>query len=545
MTFLIVETTALRYAYRSDSGAWVLDGMNLHIGPGEYVLVCGASGAGKSTLCRTFNGLIPHFYGGVFQGEVRVAGVSTAAQSVADLFAQVGIVFQNPEAQLFNQTVEREIAFGLESLGLPRVEIKERIAHSAETVGIAGLLLRHPHELSGGEQQLASIAAVLALRPQLMVLDEPYANLDPVHVRRVRAALREIQRQGIAIVVSEHRLQHAVTDVGRMVVMAQGRIVLDGPPREVLVQDVEVYGLNLPLPVRIGRRLGLSPLPLDVAAVATADPAPPLPADLRPVSPAPPESGATPVLEVENLSFVQNGVSILSDVSFRLHAGECLAVVGANGAGKTTLLKQLNGLVRPTAGRVRVVGQDTDRTRVSEMARYVGVAFQNPNSQFFKLAVWDEIMVGAKALDRYDEAWLQELVQLLGLEPLLERAPYRLSEGEKKRVAFAAALAAQPAVLALDEPTAGQDWHFQRALADLLAALRAGGRAIVLATHDLAFAQKQAHRWLLLAGGQVVAEGPPAQVMADEAAMRRANLEPTQAVRLYSQSELVHEGTDA
>jgi energy-coupling factor transporter ATP-binding protein EcfA2 len=202
----MIEIDHIHYRYTSAGPSWVLEDLSLHIEPGEYVLICGASGSGKSTLCRTFNGLIPHFYGGVLEGKVWVAGLDTGMHPVSELFSHVAMIFQNPEAQLFNSSVERELAFGLESLGLPRDEIRQRVAESAEIAGISALLPRNPHQLSGGEQQLVIIAAALALHPQAIVLDEPYANLDPVNVRQVRNALREIHRRGTAIVLTEHRL---------------------------------------------------------------------------------------------------------------------------------------------------------------------------------------------------------------------------------------------------------------------------------------------------------------------------------------------------
>ena len=407
----VVETDRLGYAYRQEDANLALDGVDLRIAAGEYLLISGASGSGKSTLCRTFNGLIPHFYGGRLHGEVRIAGKPTSKQSVVDLFERVGMVFQNPEIQLFNSSVAREIAFGLESLGLPRADIQERIFTTAKMLNLSALLERNPQELSGGEQQLVAIAAVLAIAPQLLVLDEPYANLDPVSVRRVRAALKAIHQKGMGVVISEHRLPYTVPDVQRMVALHQGRIVLDGAPERLLAQNVERFGLELPLPVRAGRRLGLPRLPLSVEALQSLDLTSPLPADLKTVPPALPSAAADIVLEVERVSFDLNGAPILRDVSFTLRRGESLAIVGANGAGKTVLLKHLNGLYRPTRGQVRVMGQETCRVKVSQLARQVGIAFQNPNSQFFKLTVWDEILVGPKALGLYDEAWLRELVQ--------------------------------------------------------------------------------------------------------------------------------------
>ena len=528
-----LETEALRYAYRKQDDFWVINDIDLGVRQDEYLLICGASGSGKSTLCRTFNGLIPHFYGGKIDGDIRVAGKSTLNQSVGDLFMHVGMVFQNPETQLFNHTVTREIAFGLESMGLSQAEIHTRIHEVAESIEITDFLQRNPHELSGGEQQLVAIAAILSLRPQILVLDEPYANLDPINVRRVREALRSVLKQGIGVVVCEHRLALTVADTHRMLVLSNGGIELDGPPDALLNRSLESFGLEPPLSVRVGERMGLTPVALDIETLKSRVSNQSIPPDLKPDFPELHSIGAKRILEVEDITFAMDNCSILKNISFALHEGESIAIVGANGAGKTVLLKHLNGLYRPMTGNVRIMGKDTRAFKVSRLARHIGIAFQNPNSQFFKLNVWDEIATGAEALDCFDAEWLQDLIKLFRLEPLLKRAPFRLSGGEKKRVAFAAALAPKPMILALDEPTAGQDWYFRRALGSLLKELRDRGQAIILVTHDLSFAEQHAHRWLLMAEGRVVKEGTPWNVMSDKTAMEKAHLEPTDAFRLF------------
>ena len=528
-TAYYIETENLRYAYPKASGRRVLDGINLKLRPDEYVLLCGASGSGKSTLIRTFNGLIPHFYGGTLEGDVNIAGRSTRTSKVGELFKNIGMVFQNPEAQLFNRTVEREIAFGLESLGLTRSTIRRRIGDAVEHCGISALLDRNPHMLSGGEQQLVAMAGILAARPQVIVLDEPYANLDPHNVQRIRAVLRHLNQQGTGIMISEHRLALTAADVERMIVLYNGRVALSGLPRELFALDVEAYGLETPLAVKLGRHYRLSPLPLDMTALEAQLPT--HPGNGYPLPRSVPKSfiRTEVIMEAESLSYCVKDKSILQAISFALRRGECLAIVGANGAGKTTLLKHANGLCRPTTGCLRLKGNDTRKWKVSRQARHVGVAFQNPNSQFFKLTVQDEIQVGARALDCFDAGWLEKLVQLFRLQALLPQAPYRLSSGEKKRVAFAAALAAQPDILALDEPTAGQDFAFRSALRGLLFEMLSNGRAVLLVTQDLSFAEQVAHTWLLLAEGRAVAYGPPHQVMADTKAMQMAGLEPTDA----------------
>ncbi|MBI9086775.1 MAG: ATP-binding cassette domain-containing protein [Desulfobacterales bacterium] len=528
-SFIVADRVG--YAYGTGTRRRVLDGIDLTVGEDAYLLVSGRSGCGKSTLCRTFNGLIPHFYSGQLTGTVTVDGQSTAGLSVAQLFDRVGMVFQNPEAQLFNRSVAREIAFGLESLGLERGEIGRRIAEIAAAVGIGGLLERHPHSLSGGEQHLTAIAAILALRPRLLVLDEPFANLDPVNVRRMRLVLDRVSVQGCSLVVCEHRLGLTAPDAERMVVIDGGRIAAAGPPSEVLGTDVAAYGLEAPLAARASRRLGLAACHLDIEGLPLSDGAAGCLADLLP-SPAPAGRGGDPVLVVDGLAARVAGRQVLRDVNFGIGRGEVVALVGANGAGKTTLVRHLNGLVKPGHGRVVVAGKDTGRFATSVLARHIGIAFQNPNSQFFKLTVADEIRVAPRALGGEDEPWLAELARRLQLEDLMARAPFRLSSGEKKRVAFAAALASRPDVLVLDEPTAGQDAFFRRALAALLTHLAADGTAVLMVTHDLAFAERTAGRWLVLCDGTIAADSTPAAVMADAALLARSGLLRTDAACL-------------
>jgi len=382
------------------------------------------------------------------------------------------------------------------------------------------------------------------------VLDEPYASLDPQHVGQVRSVLRRIHQSldPPAILIAEHRLEHVAPDADRMLVMHRGRLVLDGSPGALLAQtrdtDLARYGLNLPPVVRAARALGWSETPLTVdewqaAAAKEAGALPfhrleealssaalcPTPVEARPEG--------EPVLRAQGVTFAHRGaLPALRGVDLTVHARESLALVGANGSGKTTLIKHFNGLHRPLSGKVWVLGQDTRRMRVSRLARQVGMVFQNANDQFFKFTVRDEIAVGARALRCYDAVWLEELIELLDLAPLLDRSPYRLSEGEKKRVAFCSALAAQPKILVLDEPTTGQDWGFRRALGGLLGKLRARGQTTVLVTHDLEFAEGCAGRWTLLAQGAVIANGTPEAVMADADALHQAGLEATQAFRL-------------
>ncbi|MEE4607489.1 MAG: ABC transporter ATP-binding protein [Desulfobacteraceae bacterium] len=532
-----IQASNLGFAYGRDERRPVLSDIALQAGEDRYLLIGGASGSGKSTLCRTFNGLIPHFYNGRLVGRVVVGGLDTRTLSVGRLFDRVGMVFQNPEAQLFNRTVAREIAFGLESLRLKRDDIRQRIAEAAIAAGIEDQLERFPHHLSGGEQHLTAVAAILALRPRVLIFDEPFANLDPLATARLRRVLAGIGARGDSrLIVCEHRLALTAPDAERMIVVCDGRIVADGKPAAVLSGDVRPWALDPPLAAVASVRLGLMPtmldmekLPLDGDAKRRLD-------DLLPNPPAA-GRGDDVLLAVENLCVHRRQRPVLRDVSFELRRGEVAALVGANGAGKTTLVRHLNGLVRPGKGRVVVCGRDTRRVPTSTLARQVGFVFQNPDSQFFKLTVADEIRVGPRALGIEAEDWMALLARRLGLTALMHRAPFRLSGGEKKRVAVAAALASRPELLVLDEPTAGQDLFFRQALGNLLLGLADEGRAVLMVTHDLGFAERYAARWLVLGGGTIAADDSPARIMADAALMQRCGLMPTEAFRLKTRLE--------
>ena len=528
-----ISARQLGYHYRRTTGPPVLDAVDLELDQRSFTLIGGASGSGKSTLCRTFNGLIPHFYGGRLRGEVCVHGRPVPNQSVAQLFDQVGMVFQNPEAQLFCSTVARELAYGLESLGAERTVIRRRIAAVVEQLAIEALLPRAPHELSGGEKHLVTLAAILALEPSVLALDEPYANLDARHVRRIRAILKAAHADGTGIVICEHRLAPTLPDIDQMVVLQTGRVVASGTPQTVLQNDLENWGLETPLPVSIGKQHRLTPLPLAIDALP-ADTLEALAIEDERAFPASPVATGAPVLEVEGLTARVGNRILLKEITFQAGAGECLAIVGANGAGKTTLLRHIMGLERPVAGTIRIQGRDIRRRSVAQVATQVGLAFQNPDNQFFRLNVREEIETGPRTLGQYDDDWIQALVTRFGLAPYLDRAPYRLSGGEKKRVAFASALAARPAVLALDEPTAGQDHQFRRALLNLLADVRSEGLLVILVTHDLAFAETCADRWILLDAGRILIDAAPWNVMGDQAAMARAGLAPTDGFLLWA-----------
>ena len=537
-TILRFEDVSYRYPAVEP---WTLRGLHLDISQGQTVLLAGASGSGKSTFCRASTGLIPHFHGGELVGQVFLDGLDTRQHPVYRLFSHAGLVFQNQDAQLFNQTVEAELAYGLESLGFSRAEIEGRLAWASELMGLGPLLSQSPHMLSGGEKQKVALGAILALRPRMLLLDEPFTHLDPAGADILRSILRMIHAEGIAVIVVEHRLHEVIADVDRLIVIHEGRIAADGFPRDVMGREVTGYGLNLPPLIRLFQASGWTGVPLSVEEALR---------ELKSQNLFPSfvsESGSSgrnkqhdPLLsegkqcvaELEDVWFSYNHSPALCGISLSLTQGECVALVGRNGAGKTTLVKHLNGLLKPNQGRVNVLGRNTLKTPVAELARHVGFAWQNPNDQLFLANVREEVLMGPRALRAYDSDWCNKLFERFNLTVLLDRSPFQLSEGQKKRVSFAAALAVQPELIVLDEPTAGQDEPFRRELGKLIRELRAEGRTILLVTHDLEFAAEHASRWIAIADGKIVADGKPDVVMGNRGAMTQAGLRPTQRFQL-------------
>jgi len=471
----------------------VLKGIDLSVDDGEYLFIGGGNGSGKSTLGYICNGLIPHHFGGMLQGSVTVAGLNTLEQTVSDLFVHVGLVLQNADAQLFNSTVEDEIAFGLESLGMPGPEIAERIREISVTLGLEDLLSRSPVTLSGGEKRLVAVASVLVLNPSVLVLDEPYGDLDWAASKKVRQTLLQINQSGKTVIVTEQRLGNLLEDTTGCLILDEGKVLYQG-----IAQHVHQALSKAHLLPHYSK------------------------GENKPV-------GKETVLSARDLSYRIGEKEILTGVSFDLRKGENVALIGRNGSGKTTLLKHFNGLLRPSAGKVAFLGEDIRGKSPSEMAARVGLSFQNPNDQFFKYRVKDEVMVGPRKLGKLPDERTKEMWNVFDLHGLLNRSPYRLSEGEKKRVSLASILAMRPQLLILDEPTSGQDGRFREALATLLAELDNLDFTLLIATHDLEFAHAIADRWIVLHDGRVVADGSPDDLWGDEHLIQLGALPPPDA----------------
>lgn len=464
----MIDLKGVGYTYPNSPAFTALDGLDLEVRSGETLLVAGASGSGKSTLAFLLAGLIPNFLGGQLEGKAFLDNLDLSLHTPSELLAHVGLVMQNADAQLFNTTVETELAFGLESLGLPEEEILSRVEKTSRCFSLVQLLGRSPADLSGGEKRLVGIAASACMPCPTLVLDEPLAHLDEISVGNVKRALRALRSEGRTVVIAEHRVQALLEEVDRCVILEKGKVCFEGPPwraREELM------------------RLGLIPS--------------------YPPKPARDFSGAEPVLEVRELHKSLGGRPILHNVSFLLYQGEILALLGPNGAGKTTLIRHLNGLLRPDKGEILLKGEPISGRDPSSLASLVGMVFQNPNDQFFRTLVKEEILAGPVSRSSCSKEKLQSVCETLGLTSLLERSPYRLSEGEKRRVAIASALSMGSGILILDEPTAGQDGRSRMELARLIFKLQEQGTSILMVTHDRTFAMAVADRCLEMEEGRI------------------------------------------
>ncbi len=571
----LVSVVRFGYRYHRDD-SWVLHDLDMSLDQEDLLVLTGASGSGKSTFASALNGTVPHFHGGQMAGTLQVCGLDPAEVPMSTTFRRVGVLFQDPAAQIFGTSAEHELAFGLESLGLPRREIYARISRVVATLEIANLLHRAPHTLSGGEQQLILLAAFLALAPQLLVLDEPMTMLDARARKRVLAALREIHMHTTGLVVVDHQLDDYGDVASHFALMEDGTIPCQGSPSEVVTTLLRRPGAGVAAPTAAYwwcerilpalRRYGNHSLAIPLTIQAAQQYIEHLPTevldDLRPVigqysdTEAPSSrkhsrAGQTSRVEWMHVTHsytharreswygkkpvtLSLAESALQNVSSALEPGEIVALLGPNGAGKSTLLQTLNGLVRPQQGEVRICGVPIGRRPIAELARIVGYAPQRPERLFFCSTVAEELAVGPRALgvDTSTKEWQSLLIETLNLGPLLQRSPYTLSIGQQRRVGLAAVLASHPQIVALDEPTAGLDVTARATLVPLLRRLAADGATILVVTHDIEFAASVASRWLAMVAGRLVADDTPTQIMMNTSLLNEAALEPGPSYQL-------------
>jgi energy-coupling factor transport system ATP-binding protein len=493
------------------SPAPALSGVDLRIEEGELCLVVGRTGSGKSTLLRTINGLVPHFTGGTLHGRVVVDGRDTATHPPRELADVVGVVGQDPRAGFVTDVVEEELAYGMESLGLPPEVMRRRVEETLDLLGLADLRARPLDTLSGGERQRVAIGSVLTTHPRVLVLDEPTSALDPPAAEEVLATLhRLVHDLGITVLLAEHRLERVVPFADRIVHLpGAGAAVEVGSPAEVMATSPIA-----PPIVELGRLAGWSPLPLTIrdarrrAAGLRRDLAD-LPSPTRALLPT---TGAPPVLRTSRLAVSYGHTVALRGVDVSIAAGEVVAVMGRNGAGKSTLLRAWTGLLAPDRGLVTVAGHDPVRLTPAELVRHVALVPQEPADLLYAETVAAE----CDAADHDAGRPAGSCAALLeGLVPDLDhhRHPRDLSEGQRLALVLAIQLVSDPPVVLLDEPTRGLDYAAKRRLVTLLRRLAAEGRAVVLATHDVELVAAVATRTVVLADGEVVVDGPTSEVV--------------------------------
>ena len=506
--------------------------MNLAIAPGERVAILGPSEAGKSTLALCLGGLIPRMIKGEFQGQVEVAGSLTHLCRPRELADRVGLLFQDFEAQLFSTRVDQEVAFGPENLGLDRPEILRRVPRTLARVGLEGLEPRDPATLSGGQKQLLALAAVLALEPRLLVLDEPTTDLDPLRVEELLAALGRLSRdQKLTLVLLGADLRLA-RHCSRIILLSHGEVAADGPPEQVL-RDAAAFrslGLRPPELPALFHDLGQAALPLTLEEAVTQarslgwerseeDPGPAL-------TPLP--SPGPELLALREVTFAYPGAApIFRDFSFSLREGELTAILGPNGGGKTTLIKLLRGLLQPQAGELWTAAGDNSLR--------VGFVFQNPDYQLFSEQVREEVAFGPRLLGLDEREVNRRVEQALARVHLTERAgedPFSLTKGQRQRLAVAAVLALTPRVIILDEPTTGLDHREQEDMLELIKELHGQGHTIVMVTHSMWAAANYAQRLVVLSQGRIVLDGPTREVLAQEEVLRSCRVQPPVIMQL-------------
>jgi energy-coupling factor transport system ATP-binding protein len=513
---LVVENLSFRY--RDRQGA-AIHNISFDARPGEVLLIAGASGCGKTTLIRCINGLIPRSYKGEVSGRILVFGEEVKDWPLSRISQRIGTVLQDPERQILGTKVLNEVAFGLENLGLPREEIYERVQAAMDILEISHLRARDTFTLSGGEKQKVALAGVVAMRPSILLLDEPLASLDPASALDSLNTIRLLANQGMTVLMVEHRVEDVLRiKPERVMFMSEGEIRYLGNPAG-LSKMVNYREVKLPAE--------------DIVERAREEPAPPTLRLLPSAADAQPETNAS--VRFENVAFgYEADQQVLHGINLEIKRGDIIAVLGPNGAGKTTFVKHAIGLLKPRSGRVLVNGQDTRQSSVAEIARTLGYVFQSPSHMLFAPTVREELSFGPRNLNHSKEEIEQEVkeaLQIVNLSDKEQDPPLALSFGQQKRVSIAAILAMRSRILVMDEPTAGQDYQNYMNFMDSILQLP-GFEAILFITHDVDLAVIFANRVLIINNGQLIADGKPQDVLHDFDRLKANRLIPTSLLAL-------------
>ena len=518
----LYQVEDLNYYYPEKDKRALVD-INLKISEGEFILLTGPSGCGKSSLLRALAGLIPDYYGGAVGGEIRFDGRSLLRWDKRQLARDIGLVFQDPEQQLVMTSVEQEIAFGLENLGIDPPEMRRRVAEVLSLFDLTGLKTRSTFTLSGGQKQKVVLAAVLAMYPRVLLLDEPTSQLDPVAAQELLNYIQRLNLEwGLTIILVEQRTDRCFHLADRIVLMEEGRVIHQGTPREMAGWEKGRFRCLMPPVAQVFSALEVEKIPLTIKEgrqllhqngfknVAT-------PGNAAAVVPDPglkKPTAATLCLKKVEFAY-DNRTPCLKGVNLSLDAAEITVILGENGAGKSTLLKTINGLLTPQRGKIFLGQQDITGQRPEILADQIGYLSQDPNDYLFHDTVGEEIAYGLKVRGHKNPERVQRVMELLEIGHLSGTHPRDASGGERQRIALGTALVTDPPILLLDEPTRGLDPQMKQRLAMLLRTLQAAGKTVVVVTHDVEFAAAVAGRVVILSDGQVVADGKGETVLAN------------------------------
>ena len=539
----IIEFKDYTFKYRSQVEP-TLRHVNLTIHAGEKVLIVGPSGSGKSTLAHCINGLVPFSFPGESTGSLSVKGKDPAKEGIFGMSKLVGTVLQDTDGQFIGLTVAEDIAFALENDCVPQEELFPRVDEVAETVDVKSLLDHAPTELSGGQKQRVSMAGVMIDDVDILLFDEPLANLDPATGKRAIDLIDKISKTtGKTVLIIEHRLEDALyRDVDRIVVVGDGEIVADRKTDELLCTDVlEKEGIREPLYITALKHAGCTVKPESLPQHIES-------MDLVPYrekvqgwyqkAQLPPERKPTePVLEVKDLGFSYvPGKKVLQDIHFRIEKGEMLSIVGKNGAGKSTLSNLICGFINPDQGEILLEGSDISGLSIKERGEVIGLVMQNPNQMISKPMIFDEVALGLTVRGVPEEEIrerVNETLKICGLYPFRNWPVSALSFGQKKRVTIASILVMNPRVLILDEPTAGQDFRHYTEIMEFLKDINERlGITIIMITHDMHLMLEYTDRAIVIADGRMIADDAPARVLTDRDIADRAYLKETSLYEL-------------
>ncbi|MEI7845141.1 MAG: ABC transporter ATP-binding protein [Chloroflexota bacterium] len=537
---IIADLKNVTYTHWNQSSPTLVD-LSLQIQQGTLNVLVGPGGSGKSTLCNLFNGEVPHLMGGEFAGDVFIDGINTRQVEVKDLARQVGHVFQDPESMFATLTVEDEIAFGPENLRFAPADIREITTKLLADTDLSPFRERLVWALSGGQVQKLGLAAVLAMQPRLIILDEPTSNLDPAATRSVHELVLALREHGMTILLVTRELDDFLARADQLLVIEKGHLLAAGVPAQVLAehgQELQRLGIWLPETTEIGLALKqLHPTLTNAMPITVEETLSLLQSSntcrngLIGRTPQPKPALGDCLISAQNLSFSYGGAPALLDVSLDIHAGEMLAIVGRNGAGKSTLARLLVGLLKPQGGKLDLFGKPAAKWKVQDLANRIALVFQNPEHQFLTDSVSDEIGYSLLARGITEPAErakaIQDTLQLLGLTGYELVHPFALSAGMKRRLGVATMLVSQPQVLLVDEPTYGQDKQMTQTLMALMDDIRRQGIAVVMITHDMRLVQEYAERVVVMSAGRVCFDGDPAGLFDRDDILEAANLCPT------------------